>query len=107
MPYAKALRCRECGREYPLEPLHVCEFCFGPLEVAYDYEAMHRNLTRESFVKAMESIKDWDEDKLSAPITFGPDRRHGGNFVRLMRAVKASDGSIQQITGYQTFPPKY
>jgi branched-chain amino acid transport system substrate-binding protein len=66
-----------------------------------------RNLTRESFVKAMESIKDWDGDKLSAPITFGPDRRHGGNFVRLMRAVKASDGSIQQVTDYQIFPPKY
>ena len=48
MPFAQALRCRECGREYPLEPLHVCEFCFGPLEVAYDYDAMHRNITRES-----------------------------------------------------------
>lgn len=66
-----------------------------------------RNLTRESFLKAMESIKDWDEDKLTAPITFGPDRHHGGNFVRLMRALKASDGSIKQITGYQNFPPKY
>ncbi len=48
MSFAKALKCRECGREYPLEPLHVCEFCFGPLEVAYDYEAMHRNITRET-----------------------------------------------------------
>ena len=38
MPFAKALRCRECAREYPLEPLHVCEFCFGPLEVSYDYD---------------------------------------------------------------------
>ena len=34
----KALRCRECGREYPLEARHVCEFDFGPLEVVYDYE---------------------------------------------------------------------
>ena len=33
MSFAKALRCRECGREYPLTPSHVCEFCFGPLEV--------------------------------------------------------------------------
>ena len=24
------LKCRECGRQYPKEPLHVCEFCFGP-----------------------------------------------------------------------------
>jgi threonine synthase len=31
------LRCRECRAEYPLEALYVCERCFGPLEVAYDY----------------------------------------------------------------------
>jgi len=46
MSYASHLRCRECGRHYPLEPLHVCEFCFGPLEVAYDYRALRRDLTR-------------------------------------------------------------
>ena len=40
MEKVKGLKCRECGREYPLAPLHVCEFCFGPLEVAYDYEAI-------------------------------------------------------------------
>ena len=56
MPFATSLRCRECGRAYPLEPLHVCEFCFGPLEVAYDYEAMHRNVTRESIERGPPSL---------------------------------------------------
>jgi threonine synthase len=42
------LRCRECARTYPAEALHVCEFCFGPLEVAYDYEAMRKTVTRQS-----------------------------------------------------------
>jgi threonine synthase len=56
MPFTKALRCRECGREYPLEPLHVCEFCFGPLEVAYDYDAMHRNITRETIERGPNSV---------------------------------------------------
>jgi threonine synthase len=32
----EALRCKECGSEYPLEARFVCEQCFGPLEVAYD-----------------------------------------------------------------------
>src|SRR3954471_2560989 len=41
-----ALKCRECGTEYPKAPIHVCEFCFGPLEVAYDYAAIGRVLTR-------------------------------------------------------------
>ena len=36
--FMKALKCRECGREYPLTANHVCEFDFGPLEVVYDYE---------------------------------------------------------------------
>jgi threonine synthase len=47
MAYVKGLRCRECGREYPQEPLFFCEFCFGPLEVDYDYEAMARGINRE------------------------------------------------------------
>ena len=45
--FESALRCRECGREYPLDPIFSCEFCFGPLEVAYDYEAIAATLTRE------------------------------------------------------------
>jgi len=47
MSFSSNLRCRECGRVYPLDPIHVCEFCFGPLEVFYDYEALRRTLTRE------------------------------------------------------------
>ena len=43
-----ALRCRECGREYPLTPTHVCEYCFGPLEVAYDYDGIKKAISREA-----------------------------------------------------------
>ncbi|MFJ9555791.1 threonine synthase [Nocardiopsis sp. NPDC101807] len=32
-----ALSCRECGRRYELTPKFACEFCFGPLEVAYEF----------------------------------------------------------------------
>jgi threonine synthase len=45
--FMKALKCRECGREYPLEATHVCEFDFGPLEVAYDYPRIKKSLTRK------------------------------------------------------------
>jgi threonine synthase len=44
--FMKALKCRECGREYPLTATHVCEFDFGPLEVAYDYDRIKRSFTR-------------------------------------------------------------
>jgi threonine synthase len=48
--FMKALKCRECGREYPLTATHVCEFDFGPLEVAYDYERIKRSLTRAAIL---------------------------------------------------------
>ena len=51
MSYVKCLVCRECGNEYPIEPQHVCEFCFGPLEVSYDYDAIARDISRDSITK--------------------------------------------------------
>jgi threonine synthase len=33
----EALKCKECGAEYPLDARFVCEQCFGPLEVSYDF----------------------------------------------------------------------
>ena len=44
----EGLQCRECGRSYPPAALHVCEFCFGPLEVAYDGDARVVRATREA-----------------------------------------------------------
>ncbi|HLE82320.1 MAG TPA: threonine synthase [Dehalococcoidia bacterium] len=61
MAYASALRCRECSRRYPLDPIHVCEFCFGPLEVVYDYEAIARAVSRESIARGPLSIWRYKE----------------------------------------------
>ena len=47
MSFVIGLKCRECGREYPKQPLAGCEDCFAPLEVAYDYEGISRVLSRE------------------------------------------------------------
>ncbi len=47
MGYIKGLKCRECGREYPVEPIYVCEFCFGPLEVSYDYSGIAKAVSRK------------------------------------------------------------
>jgi threonine synthase len=46
--FMRALKCRECGREYPLAATHVCEFDFGPLEVAYDYDKIKKSLSRSA-----------------------------------------------------------
>ena len=47
MSYVNGLKCRECGRQYQKEPIHVCEFCFGPLEVIYDYDGIKNVLSRK------------------------------------------------------------
>lgn len=52
----RALKCKECGAEYKLEAKHVCEECFGPLEVSYDYDALRRQVTRESIQAGPNSI---------------------------------------------------
>jgi len=52
----KGLKCRECGKMYPAEPLHVCEFCFGPLEVDYDYEAIASVISRDRIAQGPRSL---------------------------------------------------
>ena len=56
MAKIKALKCKECGREYPIEPLHVCEFCFGPLEVDYDYDYIKQNISKEKIEQGPKSL---------------------------------------------------
>ncbi|GAJ14665.1 unnamed protein product, partial [marine sediment metagenome] len=51
MSYTRALRCRKCGQEYPVQPLNLCDFCLSPLEVSYDYKAMARVLSREKLAE--------------------------------------------------------
>lgn len=36
----ESLKCKECGESYPLEASFVCEQCFGPLEVSYDFSGL-------------------------------------------------------------------
>ncbi len=40
MTKMKALVCRECAKEYPTKAIHVCESCFGPLKVSYDFSQL-------------------------------------------------------------------
>jgi threonine synthase len=56
MSFATNLRCRECHREYPLKATHVCEFCFGPVEVTYDYDGIRKNTSREGIAAGPSSL---------------------------------------------------
>ena len=56
MSYVSALRCKECGTEYPITPRTLCDDCFGPVEVAYDYDAMRGQVTRQSIEDGPRSL---------------------------------------------------
>jgi len=52
----EALKCKECGAEYEPKATHVCEMCFGPLEVKYDYNWLRKTVTRETIQAGPNSI---------------------------------------------------
>ena len=56
MAFVNGLKCRECGREYPAEALNVCDFCFGPLEVVYDYATISEVVSRDRISQGPLSI---------------------------------------------------
>ena len=41
------LRCRECGKAWGNQPRSICDDCFSPLEVFYDYDSVRATFTRE------------------------------------------------------------
>jgi len=81
--FVSGLRCRECGRTYPAEALHVCDFCFGPLEVTYDYERVASVISRERIEAGPRSI--WRYADL-LPVADAAPVDLGAGFTPLVRA---------------------
>jgi ABC-type branched-subunit amino acid transport system substrate-binding protein len=57
-----------------------------------------RDLTPESLVKGMEKIKDWKPEGMGAPVTYGPNRRHGNNATRMGRAQNGKTVALEPFT---------
>jgi threonine synthase len=83
MGYAVGLRCRECGREFSINPIHVCEFCFGPLEVVYEYERIKAHLDREKIETRPRTM--WRYREL-LPLENGPTVGLNVGFTPLIRS---------------------
>jgi threonine synthase len=86
--FAKALRCRECNREFALDPVYVCDFCFGPLEVLYDYEGMRKSVSHESIERGPLSIWRY-ADLLPCDASSAIDLSAG--FTPLLRAERLGE----------------
>jgi threonine synthase len=81
--FMKALKCRECGREYPLAATHVCEFDFGPLEVVYDYDRIKKSLSKAAIAERPRSM--WRYREL-LPIAGEPTVGRQVGFTPLVKA---------------------
>ena len=89
------LKCRECEREYPKEPLHVCEYCFGPLEVNYNYEAIQKSISRSTIEQGPESL--WRYIDL-LPIDYEPTDGLNSGWTPLIRAKNLGDAlGVQEL----------
>lgn len=83
MSYVKELKCRECDKGYPEEPLFVCEYCFGPLEVDYDYNSINSKLSKNEIESRPQNL--WRYREL-LPIDGEPITGLNYGFTPLVRA---------------------
>jgi threonine synthase len=81
--YVKGLRCAECGKEYVIAPLYVCEVCFGPLEVTYDFERIRKDMTKQRIESRPHTM--WRYREL-LPIEGDPVTGFESGFTPLMKA---------------------
>jgi len=80
----------------------------GVLQVMAASEGLRRagrDLTRESFVAALES--GGEMALLGLRVHFGPARHHGRNALRLLQAEGSEDGSFRVVSDFQDFPPVF
>ena len=80
---------------------------FGAISTMYLAEGLKRagrNLTTETMIKGMESIRDWQPEGGGAKVTWSPDRRHGANGSRL---YQAKGGKHIPLTDFVYYSPRF
>jgi threonine synthase len=87
MKYVAGLTCHLCGARYPAQALWVCAECLGPLEVAYDYDAVRKDMTRELVESRPRSL--WRYLEL-LPVE-EPKTGFNSGFTPLVRARRLAD----------------
>jgi threonine synthase len=85
MSFVRGLTCKECGTAYPVTPRMICDECFGPVEVSYDYAAMRGVVTRARIEAGPRSL--WRYRDL-LPIEGEPRAGLRSGFTPLVRAER-------------------
>lgn len=88
MAYSTNLKCRECSRTYDPGPLYFCEWCFGPLEVGYDYTEIARTTSKEKIEAGPPSL--WRYADL-LPVAQSDVADLGAGLTPLLRADRLAE----------------
>ena len=95
MSFVRGLQCRECGQEYPSKPIHVCENCFGPLEIVYDYAGIKKSISREKIASRDKNL--WRYREL-LPVDGEPRTGLYSGFTPLVRARRLEEAlGVKQL----------
>jgi threonine synthase len=84
-----ALQCRICGQQYPVEPLTICEECFGPLEPSYDLQSLDGDVFRKHVEQGPASL--WRYESLLPGGASIERVDMGAGFTPLRRADRLAD----------------
>jgi threonine synthase len=84
------LRCRECGRSWGNQPRSICDECFSPLEITYDYDAIRDAVAQGTFSRERISQRPpnmWRYSEL-LPLPAGFEPRLPVGFTPLCQAPR-------------------
>src|SRR5947207_15009889 len=83
--YGYELRCRECGKSWGNQPRSICDDCFSPLEVFFDYDAIRGTFTRQQIATRAPNMWRYAE-LLPLPENYSPTLPVG--FTPLLNAPR-------------------
>jgi molybdopterin synthase sulfur carrier subunit len=100
MKYTTGLRSRECKREYSINPIHVCEFCFGPAKVFCSYGKIKKDLTVRASDERLKSMKEEEMEvrvRVPAPLKKLAEERD---------VIKAQGKTVEEVLRWltETYP---
>ena len=105
-----ALQCRICGQQYPVEPLTICEECFGPLEPAYDLQSLDGDDFRKQVESGPASLWRYESllpggpgvERIDLGAGFTPLRRADNLAARLgLRTLWIKDDSVNPSNSFK------
>jgi threonine synthase len=82
------LRCRECQTRWGNQPISFCQNCFAPLEVAYDWDRIRKEISKDAIARRPTNL--WRYKEL-LPLPDNYDASAPAGFTPLVRAARLGE----------------